>query len=252
MYRAFNLTACDWNDISRENGDAIYKRNADTVRRSLESFLNDKIVDGTKLKAHWFPTFKADVFISHSHMDEVDAIKCAGWLKDQFGLEGFIDSCIWGHADDLLRIIDRKYCLNPNGETYDYDKRNGSTSHVHMMLSIAIAAMLEAAECVLFINTPNSITSNESVSKTQSPWLFFELGTMRIIGRKKPERKIVQEEHFAKKATDLKVEYEVPLSELTPLNFAHLNAWRDAHQTNPSNKGKHTLDLLYEIAPETK
>ena len=28
---------------------------------------------------------------SHSHNDEEDAVKCAGWLKSEFGLDPFIE-----------------------------------------------------------------------------------------------------------------------------------------------------------------
>src|SRR5256885_1298762 len=106
MHRAFNLTNCDWSEIDREAGDAIFKENREEVRTSLEAFLNGKIVDGTKLTDHWFPTVNADVFISHSHKDEEQAVKCAGWLKSKLGLNPFIDSCVWGYADNLLKQID--------------------------------------------------------------------------------------------------------------------------------------------------
>jgi hypothetical protein len=253
MYRAFNLSNCNWGEISRESGDAIYKRHSDVVRKALESFLNDKILNGAKLSAHWFPTIKADVFISHSHKDEADAIKCASWLKNNFGLESFIDSCVWGQADELLRIIDEKYCLNVGGESYDYNKRNRSTSHVHMMLANGLNEMLEAAECVFFINSANSITSNEAVSKTQSPWLFLELGTMRIIRRKKPERMgiLIESAGQTKSAAELNVEYSVPLNELTAISVAHLNEWVKA-RAGGATKWPHPLDLLYKIAPETR
>jgi len=242
--------------MSRASGDAIFSETRATVKQSLESFLNGKIIDGTKLTGHWFPTIKADVFISHSHKDEEEAIKCAGWLKSEFHLHPFIDSCVWGYADNLLKLIDNKYCLNPGGDTYSYEKRNGSTSHVHMMLSTALSAMLDATECVIFINTRNSITSSESVDKTESPWLSFELATMRVIRRKTPDRQLGQIRNFANeeldimKASQFKAEYEVPLSELTPLTGAQLVKWNENHQSTPRFNRKHALDLLYEIAPE--
>lgn len=250
MYRAFNLTGHPWGGINRDRGDAIFNKARATVKHSLESFLDGHIVDGTKLTKNWFPTIPADVFISHSHKDEEDAIKCAGWLKGEFGLEPFIDSCVWGYADNLLKLIDNKYCLNPGGETYSYEKRNGSTSHVHMMLSTALSAMLDATECVIFINTPNSITSSESIAKTQSPWLSFELGTMRIIRRKKPTRHIIRLEHFSegkvvKASTDYTAEYKVPLSELATLTVAELEEWRNTYQTRFRGR-RHALDILYE------
>ena len=45
-------------------------------------------------------------------------------------------------SNDLLRRIDENYCRHSNGISFDYNKRNYSTSHVHMMLSIALSKML--------------------------------------------------------------------------------------------------------------
>jgi hypothetical protein len=250
MYRAFNLTGCNWEKVSGGTGDAIFKNNSDIVRKSLEPFLNGEIVDGTKLANFWFPAIEANVFISHSHRDAEHAIKLAGWLKENLGLDCFIDSCVWGHAADLLKIIDIDQCKIPNSENFDYDKRNGSTSHVHMMFSNALNVMIDSTECVIFIKTDNSITSTKSIEKTQSPWLFFELGTMRIIRRKKPSRKVVRRENFSRdivKASEfLRVEYEVPLSELTPLSGTQLDDWNQAYRARP-DAGKHSLDFLYDI-----
>lgn len=251
MYRAFNIIDCEWKAY-REAGDAICAKNRTDITKSLEPFTTAQIVDGTKLTDYWFPSIKADVFISHSHTDEDQAIRCAGWLKNEFGLEPFIDSCAWGYANELLKIIDNKYCLNPGGETYNYSSRNGSTSHVHMMLSSALSRMIDETECVMFIKTDNSITSSESVDKTQSPWLFFELGTMRIIRRKKPVRKVEKIRSFSSEALDIikaaefKAEYEVPLSELTPLSSSQLGDWHKAHKSN-TRTWKTALDLLYDI-----
>jgi hypothetical protein len=210
-------------------------------------------VDGTKLTDHWFPTIAADVFISHSRSDRESAIKCAGWLKTEFDLEPFIDSCVWGHAEELLRIIDNDYCLNADRQTYSYRKRNRSTSHVHMMLSSALSAMLDATECVFFIKTDNSISSEESVYRTQSPWLFFELGTMKIIRRRKPARMNPLIENFArgeiKASRYYEAEYEIPLSELTRLDHNQLLEWCETCELAQA-KQKDALDMLYELAPE--
>ena len=55
---------------------------------------------------------------------------------------------------------------------YDYNKRNYSTSHVHMMLSTALTMMMDEAECVIFLNTPNALSTKDIVHKTESPWIF--------------------------------------------------------------------------------
>lgn len=256
MYRAFNLVGHPWGKISRELGDVILNKNKLIARESLASFLDGQIIDGTRLTSHWFPTIAADVFISHSHNDEEDAVKCAGWLKEQFHLDSFIDSSVWGHADDLLKMIDDKYCRNTDRDTYSYEKRNGSTSHVHMMLSGALSAMLDSTECVIFLNTRNSITAIESIAKTPSPWLSYELGTMRVIRRTKPPRKQKMIRNFTNqaleviKAAEFKAQYEVPLSELTPLSVDQLNTWKETCEARKATR-KDALDILYDdIVPE--
>ena len=254
MYRAFTLTHSNWSGIASKSGETLFQQKSEAVRTSLEAFVSNKIVDGGKLSAHWFPKIKADVFISHSHQDKANAITFAAWLKDNFGLEPFIDSCVWGHAAELLAIIDKEYCWNEDKETYDYLKRNDSTSHVHMILANALSEMLEVVECVFFMNTPNSIAPNETVSKTLSPWIFYELGVMRIIRRTKPARMEVEinlsEGRLKKAEAHLQMTHPVPLNELTPLSSTQLNQWIKAHDSK--SRWQHDLDLLYEIAPESR
>lgn len=70
---------------------------------------------------------------------------------------------------------------------FDYDKRNYSTSHVHMMLSIALTSMIDACETVFLLNTPQSISLEEDIKKeqTSSPWIYHELSTANVM-RVKP------------------------------------------------------------------
>src|SRR4051812_17008773 len=128
MYRAFNLTPCNWSKFSPDVGAKLNEANNSRVKKALQDFIENKKVDGTKMRNHWFPQLDADVFISHSHSDQIDAVKLAGYLKQTFGLTSFIDSLVWDYADDLLKQIDNEFCLNEGKETYSYEKRNGSTS----------------------------------------------------------------------------------------------------------------------------
>lgn len=94
---------------------------------------------------------------------------------------------MWGFSDDLLRKIDDKYCINNNSDSksYSYEKRNYSTSHVHMMLSIAINKMINKTECLFFLNTPGSVSIEDTVQKTTfSPWIYSELFTSEVIRKK--------------------------------------------------------------------
>lgn len=95
----------------------------------------DDIINGETLKDTYFPTSKDgkpyDIFISHSHNNQREAEILAAWLTKHKGLSCFVDSFVWGSADELLKEIDNKYCKNFRKNTYDYTKRNFTTSHVH-------------------------------------------------------------------------------------------------------------------------
>ena len=115
----------------------------------------------SEIEKDWFPEIKADVFWSHSHKDEKDVIALAGFLNN-LGLTTFIDSCVWGYADDLLKQIDDTYCISKKSsddliDFYSYQKRNQSTTHVHMLLNGALMKMMDNTECLIFLDTPNSL-----------------------------------------------------------------------------------------------
>lgn len=150
--------------------------------RKLDSFfLSDQTIDGKSISEEWFPTEKYDVFLSHSHKDLEKVLAFAGWLVCTFDLKCFVDSCTWDYCDNLLKQIDDKYCKNEHSNTYSYTKRNYSTSHVHMMLSIALSKVMDLSECVMFINTPHSISVKKNFGdlqkgknckqSTASPWI---------------------------------------------------------------------------------
>ncbi|MFC0476256.1 hypothetical protein ACFFHF_13535 [Robertmurraya beringensis] len=152
MYAGFNLITNDDFIAFRNNGNTIYNNKKRIIEEELKKFLlNDGSLDGTEMQNSWFPQINADIFLSHSHNDKEKAIALAGWINATFGLTVFIDSCVWGSADALLRIIDDEYCKNVDSPTYSYEKRNFSTSHVYMMLSSALTMMIDKTECVIFL-----------------------------------------------------------------------------------------------------
>lgn len=137
-----DLSRDDWEKYYK-NGLEVYKSHKQKIKESLDKYLSvDGELKASEIEKDWFPSFKADVFLSHSHKDEKDVIVFAGLLND-IGLTAFIDSCVWGYADELLKQIDDEYCVskaNPDGsiDTYNYQRRNQSTAHVHMMLNGAL------------------------------------------------------------------------------------------------------------------
>ncbi|EGO2616311.1 TPA: hypothetical protein ACG8UZ_002949, partial [Enterococcus faecium] len=254
MYKAYELdfTNADLNAFSSSSQSYTHvvnqiDHNQKSINKRIENLFeseNDlvdyyskdsKILDADEIIKDWFPTIKADIFISHSHADEKLAIRFASWLFENFGLTAFIDSSVWGYSSDLLKKIDQKYCYKEQTKTYDYDKRNVTTSHVHMMLSTALNNMIDSTECLFFLNTPNSISlSNEITNEqkfTYSPWLYSELTTASIVEKKNPRlesnpqmstedvRSIIK--HYSSQE-NLQIKYSLNLSELTYLRKADL------------------------------
>jgi len=256
VYRAFDVNLNGFSqlsDVDYEAGQKLWNENTAQVRTKLETFLrSDGSLDGSEMQKNWFPQVDADVFISHSHQDQTLAIKLAGWLSRHFALRPFIDSCVWGNSEVLLKIIDDEYCLNPGRETYSYEKRNRSTSHIHMMLSVALTKMIDNTECAWVLNTQNSVTSKGVVERTQSPWIFSEIFTMRLIRRKdaathRQQVKLAKAIAMGRRADGLiDISYLAPLDLFAKVNAMTLQTW------NATPRGLHALDLLYKLVPEPR
>jgi hypothetical protein len=264
MYRGFNLTLKEEFfenkdfDFLYEKGETSIEQPKVSLNATLKTFLGvDGALDGSKMQAHWFPQIKADVFISHSHEDEELAIALAGWLKETFGLTAFIDSCVWGYADDLIGLIDNKYCRK-GSRLYNYEKRNYSTSHVHTMLSVALTQMIDNTECLFFLNTPNSLTPNTFIEQTESPWIYSEIVMSRLIRENPPERKKSRslnesQKTFATRRKNIPFSYDLSVDHLTAINSKVLTDWQSIYEENKKFSelcGRNTpdsLDKLYEI-----
>lgn len=257
MFRGYNLDA---EEIDRDSivkyeavGRALFENNKRQIKRGLDSYQDDSgDLLASKITDQWFPDVDADVFLSHSHKDEVLVMQLAGWLKDTFGLVSFIDSCIWGYSDHLLKIIDDRYCYKRDTKTYNYQERNRSTSHVHMMLSTALTKMIHSCECVFFINTPASISTEgyiKSTGVTKSPWIYSEILTTKLIQKRRPDehrrRRVVKEalETYKEATASVTVKYDLDVSHLIPINVDDLIAWKE----NNSLQGPTSLDILYAL-----
>jgi hypothetical protein len=212
------------------------------------SSLTTKVLNAASIWDEWFPEVKADVFISHSSKDSSLAKSFADWLKQKHQLTAFIDSEIWGHSDELLKELDNEYCLNHGGGTYSYEKRNGSTAHVHMMLSSALARMIDRTECFIFLESHNSVTAEESVNGTYSPWIFHELATVDIIKQKPPTRiipKVASQRHgIITESFSLKIKYPLIGKRMTEIDSSDLSSWTTYSQQSQA----HSLDILYQGA----
>lgn len=266
MYTKFNYSPSGYfynHEINRHlsNGNKIFSAHEKEVQKCLSQYITeDGIINGTDLKEHWFSITKKDIFISHSHCD-INKVKAfAGWLHDCFGLEAFIDSCSWGYCDDLLNKIDKKYCYDSKKKTYDYHLRNYTTSHVHMMLSTALAEMMDNTECIIFFNTPNAINLEDELNKingknkeiTTSPWIYHELSMTTMLQRKQPKRsEMIMEYSSRQSSCDLKVKCDVTkaLNKMINLEDNHMEEWYELwnKQTKELGYKGEPLDTLYEI-----
>lgn len=168
-------------------GDAPGKVHEELKKLVLEG---TEIPDGVAIQNDWFPEIDADIFISHSHNDCKLANGIAGWMNEEFGLRCFIDSNVWGYTNDLLRILNDKYSDKRKGDdggiVYTHEKCNRAANHVNTMLTIALQKMIDRCECVLFLNTNQSILPYEKTLRdaTDSPWIYSEIVCTQLIRHK--------------------------------------------------------------------
>lgn len=178
----FELNGADEEQFKKD----IYKKEysqKNIVKKSIEKYIDiDSTIDGTKLSEDWFPEIEADVFISHSHKDEDIVFRLKNKIESETKHKCFVDSSVWGNSMDLLRTIDNKYCKFANGNTYDYNKRNYSTSHVYLMLNVALQKMIFKSRFVIFLDTSEAISVEDTInSSTNSPWIYSEISTVNWI-----------------------------------------------------------------------
>ena len=231
-----------------DEGNEVKRKNNDAAQSGLDSFFDsDGSLLATKIMDDWFPKVDAKVFISHSHKDEKIAIGLAGWLSKNFGISSFIDSCVWGYSPELLKKLDKKFCLKESGY-YDYDRRNITNGHVNMMLATSLTKMIDQCECIIFLNTPNSISCKGLIESdgTESPWIYAEIEATRLLRENTPHRRL----HLLKASMEsrsdaldeaLKIKYDLSLKHLVLLQEEHIGKWRGC-----GKNGLDALDFLYD------
>lgn len=237
MIRAFNMVcnSADQYSAWHQRGLAHFESTWPQSSRNLDQFIDGGEIAGDALKKHWFADVSPHVFISHSHKDQALAMGLAGYLLDM-GIEPFVDSLVWGNSASLLQNIDNKFCLDEKKEYYVYQRRNYSTSHVHMMLASALAETIDRADAVIFLNTPNSIEAksakNAGDDVTASPWIYHELVTTKLVRRQgiggrlriRPALEQVFDHAHAEKSVEasVKVLHKPPMDHLVDLTHRSL------------------------------
>lgn len=236
----------------------------DELKEMVENNVDEQqivkdLINGVTVQEQWFPVDKVplfDVFISHSHKDVDRDIKpLASWLYSELGLQCFIDSLFWQYADKLQYMMDKCYAQRAKGK-YDYNIRNYTTSHVYTMLTMALMKMMSRTECVLFVDSDNSIMYQKGQSQTPSPWIYAEISFAQNLQMTIPNRylqwlvPVYESEGKIQMRTysnshKMNIMYDVDLSQ-----FYEISADTLFSNKLNGNLGKGALDYLHEKALE--
>ena len=239
------------------------------IENALSEYINNNIVDGSKIQKDWFPEVDADIFLSHSSADKELVNAIAGWLNDNFNLKCFVDSNIWCYAGNISEMLNSNYSNKRSdgngGYLYNHKRCLKVSEHVDTMLNIALQKMIDKCESVFLINTEKSIHINsdsKSVDITYSPWIYSELVCSEIV-RKKPlyfyrynselYHSINESRRFEDVSNNLTISYNAPTQHLIKINQDVFEKWNrqfDMEYPFP-------LDLLYvdyfkDVVEETK
>lgn len=269
MYTGFNLqldqNATIFCDGVYEEFIEVGKQHLDnqeaTYKMELKKYVRGKEIDGTKIQKEWFPQIEADIFISHSHKDEDLACALAGWIYENFGLKCFIDSNVWGYADELLEEMNEKLSHKRSdgkgGYLYNHQSCNQVSQHVNTMLSIALQKMIDKVEAIILLNTEQSIQvcSDSGMNKTYSPWIYSEIICTQIV-RKKPllayrDYRLVNKSSMILNESvqflmHSAISYTVSLKHLKELNEEDLRRWKIEYLLY-RKRYEYALDVLYEF-----
>ena len=126
---------------------------------------------------------------------------------------------------------------------------------MNTMLTIALQKMIDRCECVLFLNTNQSILPYEKTLRdaTDSPWIYSEIVCTQLIRHK--ELKEYRKEIFHgdqrvlfEASESLRPAYPVSLDHLMPLDIGNLMKWEQSYRKATSKK-HYPLDYLYQQFP---
>lgn len=118
-----------------------------------------------------------------------------------------------------------------------------------MMLSTALSKMINSCECIIFANTPNSISAEDYIegTTTDSPWIYSEIAMTSIIQKRAPNdhRRVLAKSQISNESLSesLRIKYDVDLMHLTPLSISDLEKWN----SNNNKTGATALDSLYTL-----
>ncbi|MDC5840417.1 toll/interleukin-1 receptor domain-containing protein [Vibrio europaeus] len=272
MFKGYDIVKKDGDEIEKaldvfyQDPDFIksvddFLTNSNTkIHAELDDFyFQEDVLDGKLLQNTWFPFLEdSHIFLSHSHKDKRTAETVAYLLHRCLDINVFIDSQVWGYADDLLQKIDDKYSYQKETNTYSYSTRNRTTSNIYLILQNSLNCMIDKSECLLFLNTGNTIEEFNNAGhidqRTSSPWIMSELQFSSMVRRREhpfANRNVKLEEHFVKKAestanvVNFEVSHVVATDHLIQRTLGDIFDWL-VHCFNNDLKGYQALTSLYE------
>ena len=115
-----------------------------------------------------------------------------------------------------------------------------------MMLSNALAMMIDKSECFIFLNTPESVVPFLEMDKTKSPWIYNEIVLSKLIEKKPPNRVRRTNETYSNFSGQekLEIKYNLDLAHLTNLDYSMFFETWGQKQFASKNEA---LDSLYEL-----
>ncbi|MDC4876282.1 hypothetical protein OHW01_18325 [Acinetobacter baumannii] len=252
MYKSIQVEDFDFSifpSISYLDVSKYREKNENRLIKIQDYLLDRKnTLSVDKISENLFLDIKPDIFLSHSHADENDAIRLAILIEKELKLNVFIDSCIWGDAFKLLRKIDNIYSLD--GDTFDYHIRNHTTSNIFMILNSALHRIIDNCEAFIFLGTDKSIPITDTFEDKKylsSPWIYSELQFAKLVRRTKPRRisfesRDIKTESAFDSAVDFA--YSIPMTDAA-LSNRKLRNWIEDYQYYTTNRNIHPLDTLY-------
>nr|WP_102441904.1 hypothetical protein [Vibrio splendidus]PMJ28769.1 hypothetical protein BCU26_17345 [Vibrio splendidus] len=240
--------------------DDFLKSSNTKIHAELDDFyFKEGVLDGKLLQNTWFPFLEeSHIFLSHSHKDKYIAETFAYLFHKILDINVFIDSQVWGYADDLLRKVDNKYSYQEETDTYSYSIRNRTTSNIYLILQNSLNCMIDKSECLLFLNTKNTIEefnkSGQIDQRTSSPWIMSELQFSSMVRKREhpfANRSVKLEERFIKKAEstsnvlNFEVSHVVATDHLIQKDLGDIFQWL-LHCISNDLKGYQALTSLYE------
>lgn len=272
MYSGYNLKinedsyifSDDNFEYFKEIGEQHLGNQMDEFQSKIQECVMREKMDGSEIQNNYFPQIDADIFISHSNVDQDLALALAGWLNRKFGLKCFVDAAEWNYAETLRRelndMVSNKREDDDGGWLYDHQSCNEVSQHVDIMLAIALYQMIDRVESVFLLNTEHAVQEvhdGNRMDETYSPWIYLEMICTQLV-RKKPRCEYRDDEtdilrhslsESMESARRLSIPYEVPLEHLTSINSNDLNEWYDEYKQNKRKYGEYALDALYCIKP---